>query len=169
MLKPIPDVLDYDLKIVFVGFNPSIRSSKTGHNFANPRNRFWKILHQSGLTDRMYTPGEDRILLDKFGYGFTNIVERPTKEAAEITNKEYKVGKEKLVKKLNRYQAEVVCFVGKGVYNQYSGRRKVGWGLQDDPVGSGMKEFVAPSSSGLVRIKLEEIVRIYKQLKEIIE
>ncbi|WP_408006256.1 G/U mismatch-specific DNA glycosylase [Pseudalkalibacillus sp. A8] len=169
MLEPIPDVLDYNLKIVFVGFNPSIRSSETGHNFANPRNRFWKILHQSGLTDRLYAPEEDQTLLNKFGYGFTNIVERPTKEAAEITNKEYKEGKEKLRKKLNRYQPKVVCFVGKGVYNQYSGRRKVEWGLQNDPVGFGMKEFVTPSSSGLVRMKLEEIVRIYKELLEIIE
>ncbi|WP_261134080.1 mismatch-specific DNA-glycosylase [Bacillus sp. Marseille-Q3570] len=168
MLEPIPDLLDDNLKIVFVGFNPSIRSGETGHHYANPRNRFWNILHQSGLTDRVYDPREDRLLLTKFGYGFTNIVERPTKEAAEITKAEYKDGKVLLRKKLKRYQPQVVCFVGKGVYNQYSGRRKVEWGLQKEPVISGMKEFVAPSSSGLVRMKIIDIIRIYEKLHEIV-
>ncbi|MGP4079590.1 G/U mismatch-specific DNA glycosylase [Pseudalkalibacillus sp. R45] len=169
MLEPIPDLLDDELKIVFVGFNPSIRSGETGHHYANPRNRFWNILHQSRLTDRVYAPEENRLLLTKFRYGFTNIVERPTKEAAEITKAEYKDGKEMLRKKLQRYQPQAVCFVGKGVYIQYSGRRNVEWGLQKEPVISGMKEFVAPSSSGLVRMKIEEIVRIYEKLHEIVE
>ena len=44
MLKPIPDHLANNLQILFVGFNPSIRSAETGHHFANPNNRFWKIL-----------------------------------------------------------------------------------------------------------------------------
>ncbi|WP_221564856.1 mismatch-specific DNA-glycosylase [Alkalihalobacillus sp. TS-13] len=169
MLEPIPDILDDDLKIVFVGFNPSILSGEMGHHYANPRNRFWNILYQSGLTDCVYAPVEDRLLLTKFRYGFTNIVERPTKEAAEITKAEYKDGKETLKKKLKRYQPKVVCFVGKGVYNQYSGRRNVEWGLQIEPVISGMKEFVAPSSSGLVRMKIEDIIRIYEKLHEIVE
>lgn len=38
------------------------------------------------------------------------------------------------------------------------------WGFQDEPVVEGVRDFVAPSSSGLVRMKLEEIVSIYAQL-----
>ena len=43
-MEPIPDHIKENLKVLFVGFNPSIRSSETGHHYANPTNRFWTIL-----------------------------------------------------------------------------------------------------------------------------
>ncbi|RKD25047.1 mismatch-specific DNA-glycosylase [Ammoniphilus oxalaticus] len=162
-MEPIPDHLRENLDILFVGFNPSIRSSETGHHYANPNNRFWTILYQAGLTDRKYSAQEDGQLLS-LGYGLTNIVARPTKTAAEISNEEYEQGRKILVKKLKLYWPRVVCFVGKGVYQQYSRKRQVNWGVQGDPVIQGIDEFVAPSSSGLVRMKLNEIVGIYKQI-----
>ena len=88
MLKPIPDHLANNLQILFVGFNPSIRSAETGHHFANPNNRFWKILFEAGLTKEKLTANRDYQLIE-LGYGLTNIVARPTKEAAEITKEEY--------------------------------------------------------------------------------
>lgn len=163
LLEPIPDHLSTGLKILFVGFNPSIRSSETSYHYANPNNRFWKILHEADLTPRKFLPEENGRLLE-LGFGLTNIVARPTKEAAEITKEEYKLGAEKLKKKINRYQPQAVCFVGKGVYQQYSNKRIVPWGEQSESVIPGVAEFVAPSSSGLVRMKLEDIVEIYKGL-----
>ncbi|MFM1653224.1 G/U mismatch-specific DNA glycosylase [Brevibacillus sp. B_LB10_24] len=162
-MQPIPDHLAPNLDILFVGFNPSLKSGETGHHYANPHNRFWKILYQSGLTPRLYSPEEDQDLL-AIGYGFTNIVERPTRNAAEISREEYAAGREQLKKKIEQYRPRIVCFVGKGVYEQYSGRKDAGWGVQTMPVVPGVCEFVAPSSSGLVRIKLDEIVEIYRQL-----
>lgn len=164
-LEPIPDHIEHELKILFVGFNPSIRSSQTGYHYANPTNRFWKILHQAELTPRKFLPEENSKLLE-LGFGLTNIVARPTKEAAEITNEEYRIGAEKLRRKILRLQPAAVCFVGKGVYQQYSKKRIVPWGEQKDPVIPGIAEFVAPSSSGLVRMKLAEIVEIYKGLQQ---
>jgi len=38
------------------------------------------------------------------------------------------------------------------------------WGKQLESVVPGVSDFVAPSSSGLVRMKLDEIIAIYKQL-----
>lgn len=162
-MEPIPDHLKINLKILFVGFNPSIRSSETGWHYANPNNRFWKILHEAGLTPRKFLPEENSKLLD-LGFGLTNIVARPTKEAAEISTEEYKRGAEKLKKKIRRYQPDAVCFVGKGVYQQYSRKRVIPWGEQTEPVIQGIAEYVAPSSSGLVRMKLDEIVEIYRGL-----
>ncbi|MDC3417303.1 mismatch-specific DNA-glycosylase [Aquibacillus sp. 3ASR75-54] len=147
---------------MFVGFNPSIRSAETGHHFANPNNRFWKILNEAGLTPRKYSSEEDVKLLD-LGYGLTNIVARPTKEAKEITKEEYEVGREQLIQKVNTFKPKVICFVGKGVYQQYAKKQNVDWGVQDEPV-SDQVEFVAPSSSGLVRMKLIEVVGIYKEI-----
>lgn len=166
-LTPVDDHLQPDLKILFTGFNPSIRSSETGHHFANPTNRFWKILHESGLTPRKLAPEEDSQLL-AYGYGLTNIVARPTKEAAEISKAEYAEGRALLREKIIAYKPKVVCFVGKGVYQEFSKKRKVDWGVQPEPVIPGTIEYVAPSSSGLVRMKLPEVIEIYKGLKKLI-
>ncbi len=166
-MNPIPDQIQPNLKILFVGFNPSIRSGETGHHFSNPNNRFWKILHQAGITPRLYKPEEDHSLLD-LGYGFTNIVARPTKAADEITKEEYQKGRNILIQKIKRYQPNIVCFVGKGVYQQYAQKREAKWGLQPESVVKGTLEFVAPSSSGLVRMKIEDMVGIFKQLQKYI-
>ncbi|MFC0216649.1 mismatch-specific DNA-glycosylase [Paenibacillus chartarius] len=168
MLSSIPDHIRSGLSILFVGYNPSLRSGETGHHYANPSNRFYRLLYASGLTDRLYTPSEDGDLLE-LGYGFTNIVSRPTKTADEITKEEYEQGRQTLREKIEAYRPYIVCFVGKGVYEQYSGRRNVGWGFQTEPVVPGVKEFVAPSSSGLVRMKLEEMADIFRQLRKALD
>lgn len=167
LLRLVNDHLKEDLKILFVGFNPSIRSSESGHHFANPNNRFWRILFEAGLTPRKFDAVEDYKLLE-LEMGLTNIVARPTKAAAEITKEEYKEGKEILRKKIERNRPSIVCFVGKGVYQQYSGVKNIPWGKQERAVVPVTIDFVAPSSSGLVRMRLEEIVEIYRQLTKLI-
>lgn len=54
------------------------------------------------------------------------------------------------------------------VYEQYSVRRGMAWGSQPEPVVPGVVEYVCPSSSGLVRMKLEEMVAIYRGIKTFI-
>jgi len=166
-VNSIDDHLAENLKILFVGFNPSIRSSELGHHYANPNNRFWKILFEAGITSRKYEPIEDSKLLE-LGFGFTNIVERPTKAADEITKEEYKEGREILKRKIELYRPKIVCFVGKGVFQEYSGQKAAQWGKQNESVVSGVIDFVAPSSSGLVRMKMNEIVDIYRKLLELV-
>ncbi len=155
------DKLQKDLDIVFIGFNPSLVSGEVGHNYANKHNRFWKILYLANLTERIYLPEEDSDLLKK-GFGFTNIVSRPTRSADEITQVEYREGREILKQKIAFYKPKVAFFVGKGVYLQYSQCKKADWGKQQNHIIEGVIDFVAPSSSGLVRMKIEEIVEIYK-------
>ncbi|MCT4477840.1 mismatch-specific DNA-glycosylase [Peribacillus frigoritolerans] len=162
-MEGISDHLRENLDVLFVGFNPSIRSGETGHHYANPNNRFWKILFESGLTPRKYAPTEDSSLLD-LGYGFTNIVSRPTKGAEDITKEEYIIGRQQLKRKIEMYEPRLVCFVGKGVYQEYRQLRKISWGLQEEPSSNQSMEFVAPSSSGLVRMPIDEIIEIYSEL-----
>lgn len=164
-MKPIPDHVSQGLSILFVGFNPSVRSSESGHHYANPTNRFWKILYRAGLTERKYSAEEDQELLE-LGYGLTNIVSRPTKAAADITKQEYQQGRMELKNRIAFYKPKVVCFVGKGVYQEYSKKRTIEWGVQQHSVVSETIEFVAPSSSGLVRMKPDEIVSIYSELRK---
>lgn len=167
-MNPIQDHLKENLDLLFVGFNPSIRSSETGHHFANPNNRFWKILFESGLTPRKLDSTEDYKLLE-FGYGLTNIVSRPTKAADEITKEEYLVGREELMEKIKTLKPKIICYVGKGVYQEFSRKKSLPWGKQIESVVPGTIDFVAPSSSGLVRMRMDEVVAIYAQIPPLIK
>lgn len=161
----ITERLRPNLRILFIGFNPSLTSHERGFNYAGKNNRFYRVLYASGLTTRLYAPEESPTLLDNYGYGFTNIVARPTKRADELTAAEYAQGREILREKLIHYQPHIACYVGKGVYQQFSRRHTgVPWGFQADDVLRGVRDFVAPSTSGLVRMSLAEQTLIYQQL-----
>jgi TDG/mug DNA glycosylase family protein len=162
------DVIDYDLKILFVGYNPSLRSAEVGHHYAGRSNRFWQLLHRSGLTPVLLRPEQDIELL-RYGYGATNIVHRPTKTAAEIIAEEYRAGRAQLRETIKKYRPQVVCYVGIGIYKVFSRRSKVDWGLQAESVIPGVRDFAAPSSSGLNRMKLADQVKVYRDLKNFVE
>ncbi|GIP36900.1 hypothetical protein J31TS4_01800 [Paenibacillus sp. J31TS4] len=164
-MGPIDDHLKQGLEILFIGYNPSLRSGEVGHHYANPHNRFYRVLYAAGLTPRLYAPEEDASLLE-LGYGFTNIVVRPTRTAEELTKEDYQTGRVLLKEKLEIYRPRIACFVGKGVYQQYSGRSKLPWGRQREPLTPDVLEFVAPSTSGLVRMSFEEMTAIFAQLNE---
>jgi TDG/mug DNA glycosylase family protein len=60
------------LNLLFCGYNPSLTSDQTGHHYAHPGNRFWRVLFAAGITHRLYAPEEDAGLLE-LGIGFTNV------------------------------------------------------------------------------------------------
>src|SRR5580698_8370063 len=82
--KTIRDVIVPDLRILFIGINPSLYSAAVGHHFARPGNRFWPTLYGAGFTERLLAPAEERLLLER-GYGITNLVDAATAQAAELT------------------------------------------------------------------------------------
>ena len=54
----VPDVLAPGLACVFCGINPGRVSAAAAAHFANPRNDFWRLLHDAGFTPRLYDPQE---------------------------------------------------------------------------------------------------------------
>ena len=54
----VPDVLAPDLAVVFCGINPGRVSAAAAAHFANPRNDFWRLLHEAGFTPRLVAPAE---------------------------------------------------------------------------------------------------------------
>ena len=52
----VKDILAPGLRVVFCGINPGLSSAGTGFPFAHPANRFWKVIHQAGFTDRQLKP-----------------------------------------------------------------------------------------------------------------
>lgn len=48
--EDVPDYLKNDLDIIFVGFNPGVRSGALGHHYAGRNNQFYNLLYESGLS-----------------------------------------------------------------------------------------------------------------------
>ena len=161
------DLLAPGLRLVFCGYNPSLTSGSSGHHYAHPGNRFWRVLFASGLTDRLYAPEEDERLLD-LGIGFTNLVPRPTRRADELTREEIRAGAEALRVKLERFRPRVVAYTGIGVYKWFRATSKAGWGVQEDAAVAGVTDVVLPSPSGLNRMRFEELVAHYRVLAPLV-
>ena len=157
------DLLEPGLKLVFCGYNPSLRSGHTGHHYAHPGNRFWRVLFAAGITGRLYRPEEDELLL-RAGIGFTNLCPRPTRRADELTREEIRAGAGALQASLERLRPRAVAYTGIGVYKWFRATSKVGWGLQPASAVPGVTDAVVPSPSGLNRMRFEELVEHYRIL-----
>jgi double-stranded uracil-DNA glycosylase len=157
------DLLRPGLKLVFCGYNPSLTSGRSGHHYAHPGNRFWRVLVASGITNRLYEPQEDERLLG-LGIGFTNICSRPTRRADELSREEIRAGAEELRAKLEEFRPPVVAYTGIGVYKWFRATSKVSWGVQDYSAVPGVTDVVIPSPSGLNRMRFEELVDHYRVL-----
>lgn len=118
-LRPVQDILQPDLDIVFCGINPGQRSSTAGHHFAHPTNKFWRALHLSGLTNRLHPPSEDQTLPALYNYGLTNLCDRPTAEQSELSTLELRLSVLQLSRKIQRERPRIVCFVGKKIWDIY--------------------------------------------------
>jgi TDG/mug DNA glycosylase family protein len=158
------DLLRPGLKLVFCGYNPSLKSGRSGNHYAHPGNRFWRVLLASGVTERLYESHEDETLLD-LGIGFTNLCSRPTRRADELTREEIRSGALALRQKLEQFRPRVVAYTGIGVYRWFRATSKVGWGVQEVfSAVPGVTEVVVPSPSGLNRMSFKELVEHYRAL-----
>ena len=109
--KTVPDVIAPNLKVLFCGINPGLYTAAVGHHFARPGNRFWPALYEAGFTGRLFSPFEERELLQG-GYGITNVVDRATTSADQLTHDELVVGGEKLAAKVRRFKPRILAVLG---------------------------------------------------------
>ena len=154
------------VRVLLVGINPGVRSAEIGHHFAGYSNRFWKLLHESGLVpEPIGTEDDDR--LPEWGFGITNLVARATPGIDTLRPAEFAAGVRTLRRKVRRWKPEVVAFVGVTVYRavyrkerEPAGRRgkqapcrneknpdPFSVGLQPEPF-EGARVFVLPNPSG---------------------
>jgi double-stranded uracil-DNA glycosylase len=68
----LEDLLRPGLRIVFCGTAPGRMSAEKRAYYAHPQNRFWRILHETGLTPRRLRPEEYPELLT-YDIGLTDI------------------------------------------------------------------------------------------------
>lgn len=124
--RTLPDYLGPHLDLVFVGINPGLYSVERGHYFARTTSRFWPAFSRSRLSARARRalaaerlgPEHDARLLE-FGIGFTDVVKRPTRNAAGLTPSDFAKWAPGLRRQLERYQPRVACFHGLGAYRPF--------------------------------------------------
>lgn len=160
----ITDIIAPGLRVVFCGINPGKSSAHTGYHFAHPGNRFWKVIHQAGFTERQLKPEEELELLDT-RCGITMLVERPTVQASEVAKHELHEGGRQLIKKIEQYQPQALAVLGKKAFEQAFSQRGVKWGQQEITIGS-TEVWVLPNPSGLNRASLDKLVEAYRELDE---
>lgn len=162
--KTLPDVISHDLRILFCGINPGLYTAAVGHHFARPGNRFWPALYQSGFTDRLLSPFEERELL-KQGLGISNVVAHATASAAELSKQDVIAGGASLAAKVKKYRPKIVAILGMGAYRQAFAQPKAMIGEQPERIHSA-RVWVLPNPSGLnANYQLNDLVRLFRKLR----
>lgn len=162
-VQPVPDLAAPGLRVLFCGINPGMRSAELGLHFARPGNRFWRVLHAAGFTDRVLRPSE-QFLLPSLGLGITNLVDRPTVAAADLSKDELIEGGVRLAAKVEALRPVALAVVGLQAYRT-AFNRKAALGRQSQQMGPSMV-WVLPNPSGLqTRYQLPQMTAMFAELR----
>ena len=142
----VPDILAAGLRCVFCGINPGRRSSAAGCHFANPRNDFWRLLADAGLTPRLARSeravGPARARLRPHECRLPDDEGR----AATCGAGDFAGSAERLERLAVELEPGTIAFVGKSSYQGAFGVPRIELGLQERRLGA-TTLFVLPSTS----------------------
>ena len=163
----VPDVLAPGLRVVFCGINPGRVSAAAGAHFANPRNDFWRLLHDAGFTPRLLAPEEQFEAL-QFGVGLTNAAYRTTRGSGDLRRGDFAGAAARLEQVASELRPGFMAFVGKEAYRGAFGERAA-LGLQERTLG-GTCLFVLPSTSPAnAAVPYGERLRWFRELAAVVE
>ena len=140
----VPDVLAPGLDVLFCGINPGRVSAAAAAHFANPRNDFWRLLHEAGFTPRLLEPAEQFELL-RYGVGVTNAAPRTTPGSGDLRRADFAGSADRLEAIARELGPRFIGFVGKEAYRGAFGERPA-LGLQERRLAD-TQLFVLPSTS----------------------
>jgi double-stranded uracil-DNA glycosylase len=163
----VPDVLGPGLRVVFCGINPGFVSAAAAAHFANPRNDFWRLLAEAGITSRLYEPAEQFELL-KEGIGLTNAAVRTTAGSSDLRRSDFAGAAERLERIATELAPGWIAFVGKEAFRGTFGERPE-LGRQERSLGR-TSLFVLPSTSPAnAAVPWEERLRWFRELRRSVE
>lgn len=151
--KPVEDLLGPDVRLLFVGINPGLWTAATNTHFCHPTNRFYPALRRAGVIDWDLDPAvgmseRQRADFVGSGIGITNLVNRATTRASELTAEELRIGGRRLRDLSEKLRPKVIAVAGITVYRQAFGRHEAHPGRQVETIG-GRELWVVPNPSGL--------------------
>ena len=141
----LPDVLRRGLRLVVCGSAAGTVSARRGAYYAHPQNRFWGMLHQTGLVPHRLAPEAYRRLPD-FGIGLTDVTKEQYGADADLHGGDAP----RLRAALARYRPRTLAFNGKRAAHFFLARPTgaIDYGRQPDAAGD-IAVFVCPSTSPL--------------------
>jgi TDG/mug DNA glycosylase family protein len=119
-------------------------SAAAAAHFANPRNDFWRLLHDAGFTPRLVDPAE-QFEVARHGIGLTNAAERTTKGSGDLRKADFEGSAARLERIARDYGPRAIAFVGKEAYRGAFGERPEHGRQLRSLVDTGL--FVLPSTS----------------------
>jgi TDG/mug DNA glycosylase family protein len=161
--QPLADLVGPDLRVLFCGINPGRLSGELGLHFARSGNRFWKLLYAGGFTESVLPPADQRIL-PELGVGITNLVDRVTVAASELTTSELRAGATQLEVKVEVLHPRCVAVLGLQAYRTAFLRPGATIGPQPELLGGALL-WLLPNPSGLqAHYQMPEMSDMYKSL-----
>jgi TDG/mug DNA glycosylase family protein len=157
----VPDVLAPGLACVFCGINPGRVSAARAAHFANPRNDFWRLLHDAGFTPKQFEPQEQFSLLE-LGFGITNAAFRTTPGSGDLRRGDFDLGRmQSMAAELDPL---VIAFVGKEAYRGLFGERPE-LGPQWRTLGPTALYVLPSTSPANAAVPYEERLRWFRALR----
>jgi len=149
----IPDLIGPGTRLLFVGFNPGLRSVAVQAPFSLRSNRFWSTLYRAGILDRVVDASEgmdvaDRAYILARGVGLTSLVRRATARADELSPAELVAGAHDLERRVAAAPPHVVAILGITAYRIAFGIKEALPGEQPATI-AGVPIWVVPNPSGL--------------------
>jgi TDG/mug DNA glycosylase family protein len=146
----LPDLLAPGLRVIFVG-TAGKRSAELGHYYAGRGNRFWRTLHEIGLTPRLFEPREFHDML-ALRIGLTDMSKLGCGMDRDV--KDHEFDPKQFEENVRRYRPRSIAFTSKKAASIWLGKgatRVIGYGqLIERPAGF-PDVFVLPSPSGAAR------------------
>ena len=141
------------VRLLFVGINPGLWTAAVQTHFAHPGNRFYPALLEAGIIGQRIDPAagmtdDDRDHLRSRGIAITNLVERATARADELSAEELRAGGMRLRTTVRTLAPEVVAVAGITAYRSAFGDRRARAGRQEEPFEDAAL-WIVPNPSGL--------------------
>jgi TDG/mug DNA glycosylase family protein len=151
--RSVPDLIGPDCRLLFVGVNPGLWTAAAQAHFAKRGNRFYQALYRAGLTRHQIDASSgmdpaDAAHLMARTIGITNLVNRATARAEELSPDELRTGSRLLTTKVGVVGPRVVVILGITAYRAGFDRPRARPGWQPDGLG-GAELLVAGNPSGL--------------------
>lgn len=151
--KSVPDLLGAKVLLLFVGINPGLWTAAAQAHFAKRGNRFYPAIYMAGLSGRLIDasagmPAEDADDLRNRGIGITNLVNKATARADELTAEELESGAADLETKVAGLRPQVVVMLGVTAYRIAFRQPRATMGWQPDHLADA-ELLLAGNPSGL--------------------
>jgi TDG/mug DNA glycosylase family protein len=104
-VRTLKEKLRPGLKAVFVGLNPSRISVQKGHYYQGRLGlRFWKRVEKYLIDETLLEGHQDEIAF-RLGYGFADLVRRPTSRAANLAHEEIRNAVPNFIRRIEQHTA----------------------------------------------------------------